>query len=81
MPPGDSPEDNAYFAERRQRVRRALEELPPTQQQAVELCFFQGMTHREVAARLNEPLGTVKSRIKMGIDKLKLSLASSGELG
>ena len=42
--------------------------------------FFQGMTHREVAARLDEPLGTVKSRIKMGMDKLKQSLASSGEL-
>ncbi len=39
------------------------------------------MTHREVAARLDEPLGTVKSRIKMGIDKLKRGLTSSGELG
>ena len=38
------------------------------------------MTYREVAARLDEPLGTVKSRIKMGMDKLKQSLASSGEL-
>ena len=81
VPPGNSPEDYAYFAERRRRVRRALEELPPEQQQAVELCFFQGMTHREVAARLDEPLGTVKSRIKMGIDKLKRGLTSSGELG
>ncbi len=80
VPPGASPEDSAYFAERRRHVRRALEELPPAQQQAVELCFFQGMTHREAAARLDEPLGTVKSRIKMGIDKLKQSLASSGEL-
>ncbi len=79
-PAGDSPEDSAYFAERRQHVRRALERLPPAQQQAVKLCFFQGMTHREVAACLDEPLGTVKSRIKMGMGKLKQSLASSGEL-
>jgi RNA polymerase sigma-70 factor (ECF subfamily) len=41
--------------------------------------FFNGLTHREIAERLGEPLGTVKSRIKMGMDKLKDSLRSFEE--
>ena len=74
----DDPEESAFIAERRRRVLTALGQLPSAQRQALELSFYQGMTHREIAERLGEPLGTVKSRIKMGMDKLKLSLRGVG---
>jgi len=73
-----SPEQNAYLAERRRRVQTALGGLPEAQKQVIELSFFQGMTHSEIADRLGAPLGTVKSRIKMGMDKLKSNLREVG---
>lgn len=73
-----NPEEDAALAERQRVVLDALQQLPVPQRQALELGFYQGMTHREIAARLGEPLGTVKSRIKMGMDKLKQSLWSMG---
>jgi RNA polymerase sigma-70 factor (ECF subfamily) len=77
-PGSPSPEEDAYRAERRHRVRSALGQLPEAQKKVIELSFFQGMTHSEIADRLGEPLGTVKSRIKMGMDKLKLNLREVG---
>ena len=77
-PGADDPEETAFIAERRRYVLTALEQLPPPQRQALELSFYQGMTHREIAERLGEPLGTIKSRIKMAMDKLKLSLREVG---
>ena len=56
------------------RVRAAVRDLPPDQQQAIELAFFGGMTHQEIAETLYEPLGTVKARIRRGMMKLKESL-------
>jgi RNA polymerase sigma-70 factor (ECF subfamily) len=58
------------------RVRSAVRDLPPDQQQAIELAFFGGMTHMEIADTLNEPLGTVKARIRRGMLKLKESLGA-----
>jgi RNA polymerase sigma-70 factor (ECF subfamily) len=55
-------------------VGKALAELPPPQRQALELAYYQGLSHSEIAAKLNEPLGTVKTRIKLGMDKLKTVL-------
>ena len=52
------------------RVHRALDGLPSEQRRALELAYFGGMTHREVAAALNEPLGTIKSRISLGLRRL-----------
>lgn len=65
---------DALGAEELARVRAAVKELPPDQQQAIELAFFGGMTHQEVAEELNEPLGTIKARIRRGMLKLKESL-------
>lgn len=52
-------------------VRAAIESLPENQRSAIELAYFEGYTHAELAERLGEPLGTVKSRIKMGLSKLR----------
>jgi RNA polymerase sigma-70 factor, ECF subfamily len=56
------------------QMRRLLGELPSEQREAIELAFFGGLTHTEVAERLRVPLGTVKSRILMGMKKLKAGL-------
>ena len=55
---------------------RALGALPPEQRECVELAFFGGLTHTQIAERLQAPLGTVKSRILLGMNKLRQSLAS-----
>ncbi len=63
-------------AERRQRLLRALAELPMKQRQCVELAFLRGLSHSEMAERLREPLGTIKSRVLLGIRRLRQALAS-----
>ncbi|HEY9180200.1 MAG TPA: sigma-70 family RNA polymerase sigma factor [Candidatus Baltobacteraceae bacterium] len=63
------------FVEER-RVREALAQLPDEQRSAVILAYFGGKTHVEIAKELNEPLGTVKSRIALGLRKLGVALAA-----
>jgi RNA polymerase sigma-70 factor (ECF subfamily) len=75
----DEPERNIARAERARTVRAALRSLPSEQQSAVELCFFGGLTHEEAAEELQQPLGTVKTRIRLGIDKLRVSLRQALE--
>jgi RNA polymerase sigma-70 factor (ECF subfamily) len=52
-------------------LRAALAKLPQAQSRAIELAFFAGLSHREVAAHLGMPIGTVKGRIRSGIEKLR----------
>lgn len=54
-----------------QLLRRLLGELPDEQRRLIELAFFQGFTHSELAERLNLPLGTVKTRLRLGLQKLR----------
>ena len=81
---GNVPEDpqNAFrFNERSRLLRNALDTLSPEERQAIEIAFFSELTYREVAERLNQPLGTVKSRIRSGLGKLRVALGGkSGEI-
>lgn len=58
----------------RERVAAAMATLPEAQRVAVELAFFNGLSQREIAAHLNEPLGTIKTRLRLGMQKLKDAL-------
>ena len=55
-------------------VQNAVRELPGDQRRAIELAFFDGLTHQEIAAALNEPLGTIKARVRRGMLKLRAGL-------
>lgn len=50
-----------------ERVRRAIDQLPPEQRKALEMAFFEGLTHTEIASKTGEPLGTVKTRIRSAL--------------
>jgi RNA polymerase sigma-70 factor (ECF subfamily) len=69
--PADDPEEGASLAQRAQLVRHALDSLPADQRAALELSFFGGLTHMEIAERLAEPLGTVKTRIRTAMLRLR----------
>ena len=58
------------------RVKGALENLSTEQRAAVELAYFEGLTHSEIASRTGEPLGTVKTRIRTAVESLKRTLSS-----
>jgi RNA polymerase sigma-70 factor, ECF subfamily len=60
------------------RVRSALSELPRDQRRVIELAFFGGFTHTEIAEMLEVPAGTVKGRMRLGLSKLRLSLSGGG---
>jgi len=65
------------WAQRSREVRTALESLPLLQRLAVELAFFDGLTHAQIAEQLDVPLGTVKTRVRHGLLRLRDRLAGS----
>jgi RNA polymerase sigma-70 factor, ECF subfamily len=66
-----SPEEDTVTAERRQLVRSALETLSAEQREVIELAYYSGLSHSEIALRLGQPLGTVKTRTRLGMMKLR----------
>jgi RNA polymerase sigma-70 factor (ECF subfamily) len=77
-PPDAAPDPSAVLQQREQResLHAALASLTPDERQAIETTFFAGLTHVEAAARLNQPLGTIKTRIRSGLHKLRDVLAA-----
>jgi RNA polymerase sigma-70 factor (ECF subfamily) len=78
---GPSPYETQADQELRITVGNAITSLPAAQQQAIELAYYEGLSHNEIAARLNQPLGTVKTRIKLGMSKLRENLRRCWEQG
>lgn len=68
------PVHSAELHEEQASVRRALAGLPREQKLCLELAYFGGLTQQEIAARLHEPLGTIKTRIRLGMQKLRRAL-------
>jgi len=60
----------------REAIRAALEGLPPEQRESIRLAYFGGLSYPEIAQRLSVPLGTVKSRMRLGIEKLRILMAN-----
>jgi len=63
-------EEAIVLGDTRVLMRKVIDGLPPAQQQAIDLAFFQGMSQREIAAKTNTPLGTVKTRLELGLKKI-----------
>ena len=66
-----SPESLAIASQSSRSVMRALAAVPSEQREALELAFFGGLSHSEIADRLGEPLGTVKTRIRLAVGRLR----------
>ncbi|HEY7910550.1 MAG TPA: sigma-70 family RNA polymerase sigma factor [Blastocatellia bacterium] len=69
-----NPEDQSVLSERQRLVRAALDTLSPEQREVIELAYFSGLSHSEIALRLGQPLGTVKTRTRLGMIKLRDAL-------
>jgi RNA polymerase sigma-70 factor (ECF subfamily) len=74
VPANDDPARNLVLRDIQQAVRNALEALPSDQRRAIEMAYYDGMSYRDVADALAEPEGTVKYRIRTGMQKMRAAL-------
>jgi RNA polymerase sigma-70 factor, ECF subfamily len=77
---GERTDLQAARREEAKEVRTALASLPAEQSRAIELAYFGGFSHSEIADMLQTPIGTVKGRIRLGLDKLRGQLGQFGEV-
>ncbi len=77
-PTGEATDEEAWLRAQRQVVQEALRKLPPAEREAIELAYYGGFTQSELAERLGQPLGTIKSRMFAGMRRLRDLLAESG---
>jgi RNA polymerase sigma-70 factor (ECF subfamily) len=71
---GADPEETTVNSERQRLVRAALDTLSPEQREVIELAYYSGLSHSEIALKLGQPLGTVKTRTRLGMIKLRDTL-------
>ena len=76
--PANGPVEEAWEEYRRQAVRSAVDRLPSSQRQALSLAFFEDLTHEQVAETLRLPLGTVKTRIRGALQRMRVALVALG---
>ena len=74
-------EDPALAAEDRTLVGGVLDRLPAAQRRVIEMAFYEGLTQAEIATRLGEPLGTVKTRARLGLERLRTLVSGKGDPG
>jgi RNA polymerase sigma-70 factor (ECF subfamily) len=74
LPAADRTDDEVEHREMVRFLRAALAKLPEAQHRAVELAFFGDLTHHEIALQLGEPVGTIKGRIRLGLEKLRAEI-------
>jgi RNA polymerase sigma factor (sigma-70 family) len=78
VPAGPGADEDAERRSKREVVQVALRRLPPEQREAIELAYYGGYTQSELAERLGEPLGTIKSRMFTGLQRLRALLDEAG---
>jgi RNA polymerase sigma-70 factor (ECF subfamily) len=71
-------DDLTWEGERRRLISTALADLPSDQREVIEMAYFRGLSQREIAEQLDNPLGTVKTRVRLGLQKLKSLLQHQG---
>lgn len=76
-----SPEEQVWRGEQARLVRQVIELLPESQQEAISMAYFDGLTQREIAERLQEPLGTIKTRTRSGLRRLRRMFSQQNLLG
>jgi RNA polymerase sigma-70 factor (ECF subfamily) len=73
-------EEDLALSEMREHLAKAMVNLPPAQQQVIQLAFYKGMSQREIAAHTGIPLGTIKTRIELGLKKISEALKGYEDL-
>ncbi len=75
---GPAPLDLALQSLERRRIVDALKGIPADQRRAIEMAYFEGLTQQEISDKLGQPLGTIKTRMRLGMQKLKALLEDHG---
>jgi RNA polymerase sigma-70 factor (ECF subfamily) len=80
LPAREATEAEVERREESRRVRSALDELPPDQRQVIELAYFGGLSHSQIAEMLDLPPGTVKGRMRLGLTKMRSALGEAARV-